>query len=86
MPNGSSNVVKGFGVAGSVLGVIGLAVGIATSVGPGQRIDEHERRLTKTEGKVEAIGENLTRFEARQTEANRSVNEKLDKLLKAAGL
>lgn len=86
MANGNGSAVKGFGVAGSVLGVIGLAVGISTSVGPGQRINEHERRLTKAEDRVEAIGENLTRFEARQTEANRSVNEKLDKLLKAAGL
>lgn len=86
MANGNGNVVKGFGVAGAVLGVIGLAIGISTSVGPGQRINEHERRLTKTEDRVESIGDNLTRFEARQTEANRSVNEKLDKLLKAAGL
>jgi hypothetical protein len=84
--NGNGNVVKALGVAGLVIGVVGGSFGLSSSVGPGQRIDEHERRLVKTEDRVDSLSEGLTRFEARQTEANRAVNEKLDKLLKAAGL
>jgi len=80
--NGNGNVVKALGVAGLVIGVIGGAFGLSASVGPQQRLTDHERRIAHTE----AICEDYQKWQARQDEAMKAVNEKLDRLLKAAGL
>ena len=83
MANGNGTTVwKVLGSVALVLTVVSGSWALSSTVGPKQKLEDHERRLSHTE----SICEDYQMFQARQDEAMKAVNEKRDRLLRAAGL
>jgi hypothetical protein len=83
---GNGAFAKALGVAGLVIGVIGGAIGLAATLGPTKEIAKHESRLLRVEADGQQLNMSLATHAAAQTEQMNSINEKLDKLLRKAGL
>lgn len=90
MPSTNGNLVKAFGIVGLVIGVLGGAWGLASSVGPkvelqqhDKRIDENAARIAGEDVRLATVERRFDAHEAAQVEALKNINEKLDLLLKA---
>jgi len=73
MANNNGSLVKAFGVIGSVLGVIGLTIGLATMLGPGKDVARHETAINANSAALSSHASRISVMESTYADIMRAL-------------